>query len=62
MYKVEVKSSGMYDHVTLGTRYFLFRKDALRFAGALKEEKCEFEITKFVRMYFGAYCWSDDLD
>lgn len=58
MYKVSIKSKGKYGNWTLGDRYYLFTKDAIKFIALAISEECEIEYFKFVRLYSFAYCWS----
>lgn len=58
MYKIEVLSKGKYNNAELGARYTFFKRKAIDFIKFLKEEECDFEVTKFTRLHFGFYAWS----
>ena len=60
MYKVEATKRGKYNNINIGARYFLFKKQALQCYKMFLEEEAEPTITKFTRLYFGVYAWSDE--
>lgn len=60
MYKVEPTNRGKYDNIELGARYFLFKKEAVECYKMFLEEGAEPTITKFTRLHFGVYAWSDE--
>ena len=59
MYKVNVLTSGKYDNVVLGERFYLFKKRAQEAVKMFEEVECKYSVSKFTRMHFGAYCWSE---
>lgn len=58
MYKVIVNTSGKYDNVTLGARYCLTRKSAIKLANLFLGDDCDITIAKFIRCG-DAFVWSD---
>ena len=58
MYKVIVNTSGRYNNVTLGARYCLTRKSAIKLANLFLGEDCDIKIAKFIRCG-DAFVWAD---
>lgn len=60
MYKIEVISSGKYSNVVLGPRYFLTKKEVIKFAKELDEVEADYEIYKFIHITKGIFCWTEN--
>lgn len=60
MYRINIKSSGKYNNVTLGYRYCFRKKTAKNLINLFSECEAEFTIEKFVRLTADVFCWTDD--
>lgn len=58
MYRITVNTPGKYYNVSVGTRYCLTRKTAIRLANLYFGSDCDITIEKFVRCG-SMFCWSD---
>lgn len=59
MYRVTIKSRGKYDNATLGTRYCLTRRSAIRLTALFVEDECDLTVEKWIRMHGDTFCWSE---
>lgn len=58
MYRVTIKSRGKYDNATLGARYCLTKRSAVRLTALFIEDECDLTVEKWIRMYGDTFCWS----
>lgn len=59
MYRINVKSCGKYHNVTLGIRYCIGKKTALRLVTLMDFYECEYTVEKFVRLTRKVWAWSE---
>ena len=59
MYRVTVKSRGKYDNATMGTRYCLTKRSAIRLTALFAESECDMSVEKWTRMHRDTFCWSE---
>lgn len=60
MYRVTVKSRGKYGNVTMGARYCLTKRSAIRLTALFAENECDMTVEKWTRMYRDTFCWSEN--
>lgn len=59
MYRVTVKSRGKYGNVTMGARYSLTKRSAIRLTALFVGDECDLTVEKWTRMHGDTFCWSE---
>jgi hypothetical protein len=60
MYRVVVKSKGKYNNVTMGARYCLTKRSAVRLAALFQSSECDYTVEKFTRLHNDIFSWSEN--